>query len=154
MVLQQQEAMIILYKIPRSMTQKKANTRLFGDSSIRIKGKHFDNALISQDGSVTTNRHQFCCGLLSILSCFVQKVSILLLSVILVSSRTISTVPNGFCAIAAGGWASIVQSPLQLKASSEILTIVNTTVLVTLKTVMLTYMLFLLKPIKNVLLFK
>ena len=28
--------------------------RLFGDSSIRTKGKHFDNALISQDGSVTT----------------------------------------------------------------------------------------------------
>ena len=31
--------------------------RLFGDSSIRIKGQHFDNALISQDGSVTTIRH-------------------------------------------------------------------------------------------------
>ena len=31
--------------------------RLSGDSSIRIKGQHFDNALISQDGSVTTIRH-------------------------------------------------------------------------------------------------
>jgi len=30
---------------------------LSGDSSIRIKGQHFDNALISQDGSVTTIRH-------------------------------------------------------------------------------------------------
>jgi Periplasmic copper-binding protein (NosD) len=31
--------------------------RLSGDSSIRIKGQHLDNALISQDGSVTTVRH-------------------------------------------------------------------------------------------------
>jgi poly(beta-D-mannuronate) C5 epimerase len=31
--------------------------RLSGDSSIRIKGQHFDNALISQDGSVTAIRH-------------------------------------------------------------------------------------------------
>ena len=31
--------------------------RLSGDSSIRIKGQHFDNALISQDGSLTTIRH-------------------------------------------------------------------------------------------------
>jgi mannuronan 5-epimerase len=30
--------------------------RLSGDSSIRIKGQHFDNALISQDDSVTTIR--------------------------------------------------------------------------------------------------
>src|ERR671919_388706 len=30
--------------------------RLSGDSSIRIRGQHFDNALISQDSSVTTIR--------------------------------------------------------------------------------------------------
>jgi parallel beta-helix repeat protein len=31
--------------------------RLSGDSSIRIRGQHLDNPLISQDGSVTTIRH-------------------------------------------------------------------------------------------------
>ena len=45
--------------------------RLSGDSSMRIRGQHLDNPLISQDGSVTTIRHWFRCGLLSILSCLI-----------------------------------------------------------------------------------